>query len=71
MKIFCFKPNVSYSGGCIIVAANSPQEALSTIMTDESCFLACYANINNCSELTELSTNLKEPKVIIDTFYIE
>ena len=33
MKVYCFKPNGGYQGGCIIVAANSPFEALGVIHT--------------------------------------
>ena len=72
MKIYCFTPSSSYSGGCFIVAANSPEEALGAIHVNKDCFLANYTDIKHCKEITELAPiNINEPKVILDTMYVE
>ena len=71
MKIYCFTPNSSYSGGCFIVAANSPEEALGVIYASD-CYFANYTDLNNCKEVTELMPiNVGKPKVILDTMYVE
>ena len=71
MKVYCFEPNCGYSGGCIIVAANSPEEALRVIHSSD-CYLANYTDIENCKEINELSViNVESPKVILDTLYVE
>ena len=54
MKVYCFKPNGGYQGGCIIVAANSPLEALGAI----------HANSHVDSEYTDLGYEKRLP--IID-----
>ena len=72
MKIYCFTPNSGYSGGCFIVAANSPEEALGVIHIDKACYLADYTDIEHCKEIKELtSVNVDKPKVIINTMYVE
>ena len=72
MKVYCFEPSTSYSGGCYIVVANSPEEALGAIHCNKDCFLANYTDINHCKELTELApVDINEPKVILDTMYVE
>lgn len=72
MKIYCFKPNTGYSGGCYIVAANSPEEALGTIHCDKNCFLANYTDLEHCEEIKHLAPILlTKPTVILDTMYIE
>lgn len=71
MKTYCFTPNTSYSGGCIIVAANSPQEAFGVISEHDDCY-SLYTDIKHCKELENLvPTNITKPKVIINTLYIE
>ena len=70
MKVYCFKPNGGYQGGCIIVAANSPLEALGAIHAN-SHFDSEYSDLEHCTELISLSANVKEPTVIVSAFYIE
>ena len=70
MKVYCFKPNGGYQGGCIIVAANSPLEALGVIHT-HSRLDSDYTDIEHCTEVTSLTTTVEEPQIIIDAFYIE
>lgn len=71
MKTYCFTPNTSYSGGCIIVVANSPQEAFGVIC-EYANYYSDYTDIKHCKELENLvPTNIEKPKVIIDTLYIE
>ena len=71
MKIYCFEPNSSYSGGCFIVAANSPEEALGVIHSS-NCYLANYTDLKNCKEINELApVNVDKPKLILDTMYVE
>lgn len=70
MKVYCFKPNGDYQGGCIIVAANSPLEALGAIHAN-SRFDSKFTDLKHCTEVISLSTNVKEPTVIISAFYVE
>jgi len=71
MKVYCFEPNSSYSGGCFIVVANSPEEALGVIHSSEH-FLANYTDLNHCKEIDELTpVNVNKPKLILDRIYIE
>ena len=70
MKVYCFKPNGGYQGGCVIVAANSPLEAFGLIC-NKSKFNAEYTDIEHCVEVISLETNVEEPTIIIDAFYIE
>jgi len=70
MKVYCFKPNGGYQGGCILVAANSPLEALGTIHVN-SHFDSEYADLEHCVEVTSLTANVEKPEVIISAFYIE
>ena len=69
MKVYCFKPSSSYQGGCIIVAANSPLEALGVIYTD-SPSEAEYTDIKHCVEVTSLTTNLEKPEIVINAFFV-
>ena len=72
MKIYCFTPTLAYSGGCFIVAANSPEEALGTIHGDKECFLANYTDLEHCKEISELApVNIDRPKVILNALYVE
>lgn len=70
MKVYCFKPNGGYQGGCIIVAANSPLEALGAIHANSD-FDSEYTDTEHCTEVNSLTTNVEEPTVIISAFYIE
>ncbi len=71
MKVYCFKPNSTYSGGCFIVAANSPEEALGAIHSSNCC-LANYTDLNHCEEIKQLAPILIiKPTVILDTMYVE
>lgn len=71
MKVYGFRPNSGgYCGGCIIVAANSPLEALGAIC-DEKCSHFDFADLEHCVELTSLTANVEEPTVIVSAFYVE
>ena len=66
MNVYIAKPNEAYTGGCIIVAANSLEEA-ERIAYGEVLF-------KNCLEIElmpELQTNRTEPGVIVSETYFE
>lgn len=70
MKVYCFKPNGGYQGGCVVVAANSPLEALGAIHAN-SHFDSEFTDLEHCVEVTSLTANVEKPEVIISAFYIE
>lgn len=69
MKVFSLYPNESYSGGVILIAANTVEEAQEIARSDE--YTSYYGNIQHIKEVKELSTNVDTPKVILAAWYIE
>ena len=80
MKIFGCKNQMSYGGGLVLVVANTKEEAYLTADDD---YMWCEpdGNINHCisntyplgkwKEIEHLSTDLTEPKVIIEDHHSE
>lgn len=82
MKIFCCKNQCSYGGGLILVAANTKEEAFSIASVDEDTNWLFYKMesgelvsdtypINEWYEVKHLSTDLSEPKVIVEDHHTE
>ena len=69
MKVFSLYPNESYSGGVILIAANTVEEAQKIARSDE--YTTYYGDIEHIEEVKELSTNVDTPKVILSAWYIE
>lgn len=69
MKVFSLYPNESYSGGVILIAANTVEEAQEIARSDE--YIEFYGDIEGIEEVKELSTNVDIPKVILAAWYIE
>lgn len=71
--MYCFKiePTVVYSGGCAIVAARTPYEAIKEYCKSE--FNAWLYDENNCTcnIVQGLEYDTDVPKVIINSIYIE
>ncbi len=87
MKVFFTKPNAPYSGGIVLVAANSEQEALLTASKDKECGYS-FSNYNYESgedipsydtyyewskfeEIPGLEYDTCEPIVIVSDYYSE
>ena len=85
MKVFYTKPQCSYSGGIVLVAANTPEEALKVAFeTLDSAFSewdyerGCdyptydtYYEWMPFEEVEGLSYDTDVPKVILEIFYAE
>lgn len=69
MKVFSLYPNTSYSGGVILIAANTVEEAREIARSDE--YMDYYGDMEHIEEVKELSTNVDTPKVILAAWYIE
>lgn len=66
MNVYIAKPNEAYSGGCVIVAANSINEA-EKLAYDEVLFKNCL----DIELMPELQTTHNEPGVIVSKTYFE
>jgi hypothetical protein len=77
MKVFGCKCDIPYGGGLILVAANTREEAFSVASVDEDAQWLFYEKEsgelvsddypkNKWFEVEHLSTDLTEPKVIIE-----
>ena len=84
MKVFCCKNQQSYGGGLILVAANTKEEAFNTASVDKDInyvfyeieyntgiFISDTYPLNMWFEVEHLSTDLTEPKVIIEDHHTE
>ena len=85
MKVFYTKPTCSYSGGIVLVAANTPEEALKVASEEtrdaftkwdyeKSCDYPAYDTYYEWAtfqEVVGLAYETDEPKVIIQDFYAE
>lgn len=69
MKVFSLYPNIGYSGGVILIAANNLKEAQNLAEQDE--YVEYYGDISNMKEVKELSADVDTPKVILSSWYIE
>lgn len=67
MKVYITKPAACYSGGCIIIAAQSSEEAQQ--IANEAIFFENGAT--DVTEIPELQTTRSTPGVIIDETYFE
>lgn len=66
MNVYIARPNEAYTGGCIIVAANSIDEA-EKLAYDEVLFKNCL----DIELMPELQTTRTEPGVIVSETYFE
>lgn len=66
MKVYIAKSTMAYSGGVVIIAAESLEEAQR--IAEEAIF---FKNCTEVSESTDLQTTRTESGVIIDSTYIE
>lgn len=86
MKIFACRNQYPYGGGLILVAANTKKEAFNTAAEDNNCWVSFNKYklddgswiiksdtypFNEWFEVEHLSTDLTEPKVIIEDHYSE
>ena len=84
MKVFCCRNQQPYGGGFILVAANTKEEAFNTASMDGDINYLFYEIEYNSGilksdtypldkwfEVEHLSTDLTEPKVIIEDHYTE
>lgn len=69
MKVFGLYPGVPYSGGVILIAANTAEEAQELAIKDE--YVEYYGNVEKMEEIEELSANVDTPKIILNSWYIE
>lgn len=69
MKVFSLYPQMLYSGGVVLVAANNLEEAINLAKQDE--YLEYYGDFANMKEVEELSANVDTPKIILNRLYIE
>lgn len=69
MKVYNFRINIGYAGGCIVAAGNSKAEARAIISKKLPCYDDGY--IDNGRLVRGLSWYGSEPKVLIDETYIE
>ena len=72
MKVYCFEPTDGYSGGCCIIIANSPMEAYGVLISANT-YYADHTDVKHCTEISSLipQEDIKEPKLILERFYIE
>lgn len=84
MKVFCCRNQQPYGGGLILVAANTKEEAFNTasmnkdinyifyeIEYNSGIFKSDTYPLDKWFEVEHLSTDLIEPKVIIEDHYTE
>lgn len=85
MKVFYTSPNCSYSGGVVLIAANSSEEALQIAAKeidyaftewdyDKNCDVATYNTYYEWEEFKEfvgLTYDTDIPKLIMDNFFAE
>lgn len=71
MKVYCFTNKNEYGGGCAIVIANSPVEALGVLANVK--FNLEQTDLSHCEELTLLIPNesITNPTLITEHFYTE
>lgn len=64
MKVYSVTPHEAYSGGTMIIAANTAEEAKKIAENKE--FL-----INEPKEISHLTANVDKPDIIINALYFE
>ena len=72
MKVYCFTNKNEHGGGCAIVIANSPVEALG-VLANVNTFNLEQTDLSHCEELTLLIPNesITNPTLITEHFYTE
>ena len=71
--MYCFKiePTVNYSGGCAIVAAHTPDEAIKEYCKSEYNDWIYDEHDCTCNIVQGLEYDTDTPKVVINEIYIE
>lgn len=64
MKVYAVTPNEDYSGGVMIIAANTAEEAKKIAKNEDF-------PINEPKEIKKLTANVDKPDIIINTLYFE
>lgn len=76
----CFKcalnGNTNTGGGCVLVAANTAEEAMYIVMQSEhgelvAFFTNVYNDVTKYEEVEDLSYNTDTPKIIFEHTYLE
>lgn len=72
MKVYCFTNNNAYAGGCAIVIANSPMEALG-VLANANTFNLERTDLSHCEELNLLipDESVNNPILVAEHFYTE
>lgn len=72
MKVYCFTNKNGYAGGCAIVIANSPIEALGVLANANTYYLE-QTDLSHCEELDLLipDESVTNPILISEHFYTE
>lgn len=70
MKVYCFTNKNEYGGGCAIVIANSPVEALG-VLANVNTYILEHTDLSHCEELTLLIPNesITNPTFVTERFY--
>lgn len=70
--MYCFKikPNVGYSGGCAIVAARTPDEAIKEYCKSEDNAWTYDYGTCTCNIVQGLEYDTDTPKIVINEIYI-
>lgn len=72
MKVYCFTNNNDYGGGCAIVIANSPIEALG-VLANAGAYNLEQTDLSHCEELNLLipDESVTNPILVTEHFYTE
>lgn len=68
MKVYMFTTKSSYSGGCIIIAANNKDEAKDILLLIDDFMFDWYSDP---LELSQLTANVDTPQVLVNETYFE
>lgn len=71
MECFKIKPSTAYTGGCVIIAANNAEEAMSEFRKNSYYDDLCRTDVFTCNIIPGLEYDTDVPKVIVDEIYIE
>ena len=72
MKVYCFTNKHGYAGGCAIVIANSPIEALG-VLANADMYNLEQTDLSHCEELNLLipDESVNNPILVAEHFYTE
>ena len=72
MKVYCFTNKNGYGGGCAIVIANSPIEALG-VLANANTYNLEQTDLSHCEELDLLIPDecVTNPILVTEHFYTE